>query len=85
MKLYLGIPKDINGSKWKLFAFLKKRLQKRVNGWTWRWLSKERKEVMLLPLETCENLSCAIAQFWCNSNPSKKVYIGQNRKRYIGS
>ncbi|XP_048623890.1 uncharacterized protein LOC125592615 [Brassica napus] len=60
----------------------------RVNGWTGRWLSKGGKEVMiksillalptyvmstfLLPLENCENLASAIAQFWRSSNPPKR-------------
>lgn len=29
---YLGIPKDIGRSKWKLFAFLKEKLTNIVNG-----------------------------------------------------
>ena len=72
MGTYLGIPEDISGSKVRLFAFLKERLQGRVNGWIGRWLSRGVKEVLiksillalpkyvmstlLLPLETCENL-----------------------------
>ncbi|XP_048613351.1 uncharacterized protein LOC125587199 [Brassica napus] len=88
MGSYLGIPEDISGSKVRLFAFLKERLQNRVNGWTGRWLTRGRKEVLiksillalptyvmstlLLPLETCENLASAIAQFWWSSNPPKR-------------
>ena len=88
MGSYLGIPEDISGSKVRLFAFLKERLQNRVNGWTGRWLTKGGKEVLiksillalptyvmstlLLPLETCENLASAIAQFWWSSNPLKR-------------
>ena len=34
MGTYLGIPEDISGSKVRLFAFLKERLQGGVNGWT---------------------------------------------------
>ena len=84
----MGIPEDISGSKCKLFAFLKDNLMHRVNGWTGRWLSKGEKEVMiksillalptyvmstfLLPLEICENLASAIAQFWWSSNPPKR-------------
>lgn len=64
----------------KLFAFLKEKLQSQINGWTWRWLSKGGKEIMiksiflvlstyvmstlLLLLETCENLANAIVLFW---------------------
>ena len=40
MGSYLGIPEDISGLKYKLFAFLKEKLLHRVNGWTGRWLSK---------------------------------------------
>ncbi|XP_022558258.1 uncharacterized protein LOC111206163 [Brassica napus] len=88
MGTYLGIPEDISGSKCKLFAFLKDKLMHRVNGWTGRWLSKGGKEVLiksillalptyvmstfLLPLEICENLANAIAQFWWSSNPPKR-------------
>ncbi|XP_048611438.1 uncharacterized protein LOC125585795 [Brassica napus] len=88
MGSYLGIPEDISGSKCKLFAFLKDKLLHRVNGWTGRWLSKGGKEVLiksillalptyvmssfLLPLEICENLASAIAQFWWSSNPPKR-------------
>ncbi|XP_048611535.1 uncharacterized protein LOC125585868 [Brassica napus] len=66
----------------------KDNLMHRVNGWTGRWLSKGGKEVMiksillalptyvmstfLLPLEICENLASAIAQFWWSSNPPKR-------------
>lgn len=31
MGSYLGIPEDINGSKCKLFAFIKEKLQNRIN------------------------------------------------------
>ncbi|XP_056841665.1 uncharacterized protein LOC130494863 [Raphanus sativus] len=88
MGTYLGIPEDISGSKCKLFAFLKDKLMHRVNGWTGRWLSKGGKEVLiksillalptyvmstfLLPLEICENIASAIAQFWWSSNPPKR-------------
>ena len=88
MGKYLGILEDISGSKCKLFTFLKEKLSHRVNGWTGRWLSKGGKEVLiksillalptyimssfLLPLEICENLASAIAQFSWSSNPPKR-------------
>ncbi|XP_033143430.1 uncharacterized protein LOC117132712 [Brassica rapa] len=88
MGSYLGISEDISGSKCKLFSFLKEKLLHRVNGWTGRWLSKGGKEFLiksilldlptyvicsfLLPLEICENLASAIAQFWWSSNPPKR-------------
>ena len=74
---YLGIPEDISGSKIRLFAFLNELLQNCVSGWTRRWLSRRGKEVLinsillalptyvmsilLLSLETCDNLASAIA------------------------
>ena len=88
IRTYLGIPEDISGSKCKLSAFLKDKLMNRVNGWTGRWLSEGGKEVLiksillalptyvistfLLPLEICENLASAIAQFWWSSNLPKR-------------
>ncbi|CAA7014949.1 unnamed protein product [Microthlaspi erraticum] len=88
MGSYLGIPEDISGSKCKLFAYIKDRLQNRVNGWNSKWLSKGGKEVLiksvavalptymmssfLLPLEICEQLTQAIARFWWSSDPEKR-------------
>lgn len=43
MSSYLGIPEDINESKYKLFVFLKDKLQNIVNGWLWRQSLKEEK------------------------------------------
>lgn len=73
MRSYLGILKDVSGSKRKLFAFLKEKLRNQINGWTGKWLYRGGKEVMiksillalhiyimstmLLPLEICENLA----------------------------
>lgn len=87
MGSYLGIPEDISGSKISLFVCLIERLQNRMNGWTWRLLSRGGKEVLiksillglptyvmstlLLPLEAYENLAIVIAQFWWSSNPLK--------------
>ena len=88
MGSYIEILEDINGSKCKLFSFLKEKLQHNVHGWTSRWLSKGGNEVLIkhillapptyvmstffLPLEICENLASAIAQFWWSQNPPKR-------------
>ena len=40
MRTYLGIPEETSGSKCKLFAFLKEKLDHRINGWSGRWLTK---------------------------------------------
>lgn len=79
MGSYLEIQEDISGSKCKLIAFLKDKMMNRVNGWIYRWISERGKEILikfillalptyvvsnfLLPLEICENLASAIAQF----------------------
>ena len=41
------ISTDISGSKCKFFSFLKDKLIHRMNGWTWRWLSKGGKEILI--------------------------------------
>ncbi|CAA7045965.1 unnamed protein product [Microthlaspi erraticum] len=88
MGTYLGIPEDISGSKCKLFAYIKERLQNRVNGWRSKWLSKGGKEILiksvalalptyvmssfLLPLEVCDQLTSAIARFWWSSDAERR-------------
>ena len=88
MGTYLGIPEDISGSKCKLFAFLKEKLDHKINGWSGRWLTKGGKEILikaialalptyvmssfLLPLEICDKLTSAIARFWWSSNPPNR-------------
>jgi len=42
MGSYLGLPKQIHGSKTQVFSFVRDRLQKRINGWTSKFLSKRR-------------------------------------------
>lgn len=79
MRNYLGIPKDISGLKCKLFAFLKERIDHRVNGCSARWLTKSGKDILikaialafptyvmssfLLPLSIFEKLASVIARF----------------------
>lgn len=93
MGFYLGILEDISGSKRKIFAFLKEKLQNWLNGWTWKWLSRRGKYILikftllalrtyvmstlLFPVETCENLTSVITQFWWSSNPPKEAFTRQ--------
>lgn len=79
MGSYLGILEDISGSKCKLFAFVKDRLQSKVNMWSSKWLSKGGKDILikvialaiptyvmsnfLIPLDLCEKLTSAILRF----------------------
>jgi len=80
MGTYLGLPEKIHGSKAQVFAFVRDRLQTRVNTWSSKFLSKGGKEVLiksqaqalptyvmscfLLPKAICYKLNSAIANFW---------------------
>lgn len=80
MGSYLGLPEQIHGSKNQVFSFVGDRFQKRINGWTSKFLSKGGKEVLtnsvaqalptyvmscfLLPKGIRSKLSSAIAIFW---------------------
>ena len=47
MGMYLGLPEKICGSKRQVFAFIRDRLNDRINSWSARLLSKGGKEVLL--------------------------------------
>lgn len=80
IRSYLGISEDISGSKCKLFAFFKERVEHRINSWLARRLSREGKEILikiialalplyvmssfLFSLEICEKLPSSIVRFW---------------------
>ncbi|KAL1223487.1 putative mitochondrial protein [Cardamine amara subsp. amara] len=80
MGTYLGLTVKIHGSKTQVFAFVRERLQSRVNTWTAKFLSEGGKEVLiksqtqalptyvmsyyLLLKAICTKLSSAIANFW---------------------
>jgi len=80
MGTYLGLPEKIHGSKAQVFAFVRDRLQTRVNTWSSKFLSKGGKEVLiksqakalptyvmscfLLPKAIYYKLNSAIANFW---------------------
>ncbi|XP_010496595.1 PREDICTED: uncharacterized protein LOC104773646 [Camelina sativa] len=59
MGSYLGIPENLQGSKTKVFSYIKDRLDDRVNGWTAKCLSKG---------ELTSKLTSAISTFWWKSN-----------------
>ncbi|XP_019085449.1 PREDICTED: uncharacterized protein LOC109126388 [Camelina sativa] len=81
---YLGLPESLDGSKTKVFSFVRDRLQGRTNGWTAKLLSKGRKEVMIksvaaavptfvmscfrLPKAITSKLTGAVANFWWSTN-----------------
>ncbi|XP_010462868.1 PREDICTED: uncharacterized protein LOC109125019 [Camelina sativa] len=84
MGSYLGIPESLQGSKNKVFGYVKDRLDDRVNGWNAKLLSKGGKEIMIksvalalpthvmscykLPQELTSKLTSAISTFWWKSN-----------------
>ncbi|XP_010474595.1 PREDICTED: uncharacterized protein LOC104754152 [Camelina sativa] len=84
MGSYLGIPESLQGSKNKVFSYVKDQLDDRVNGWSSKLLSKGGKEVMIksvalalpthvmsyykLPQELTSKLTSAISTFWWKSN-----------------
>ena len=80
MGSYLGLPESLGGSKVQVFGFVQERLNKRVNGWTFRFFTKGGKEVIIksvitalpnhvmsvyrLPKATVKKLKGAVSQFW---------------------
>jgi len=80
MGSYLGLLEKIHGSKTQVFSFVRDRLQKRLNTWSAKFLSKGGKEVLiksvaqalptyviscfLLSKAIRSKLSSAIANFW---------------------
>ena len=88
MRMYFGLPEKICGSKRQVFAFIRKRLNDRINSWSARLLSQGSKEVLLksvaqalptyvmscffLPKEIINKLQAAIAKFWWSTNANNK-------------
>ena len=80
MGSYLGLPESLGGSKIQVFGFVQERLNNRVNGWTFKFFTKEGKEVIInsvvtallnhvmsvyrLPKETAKKLTSTVEQFW---------------------
>ena len=80
MGMYLGMPEKICGSKKQVFSFVQDRMNEKINSWSGKLLSRGGKEVQiksvaqavptyvmscyLLPIDTCNKLSAAVAHFW---------------------
>ena len=80
MGSYLGLPKNLGGSKIQVFTFVHDRLNNRFNGWTFKLFTKREKEVIIksvvttlpnhvissyhLPKATAKKLTSAVVQFW---------------------
>uniref|UniRef100_A0A803QEL1 Reverse transcriptase domain-containing protein n=1 Tax=Cannabis sativa TaxID=3483 RepID=A0A803QEL1_CANSA len=85
--LYLGLPSLVGRNKKAILGFIKDKLQKRIQHWEGRFLSKAGKEtllktvaqafpsyamsVFLLPLETCRSLEGVMSSFWWKSSKYK--------------
>src|SRR5690606_9459048 len=83
MGSYFGLPENLSGSKIHVLSFIQKRLDNRVNGWTFKFFTKGGKEVIIksvitalpnnvmscyrLPKNTVKKLTSVIARFWWSS------------------
>ena len=88
MGMYLGLPEKICSSKRQVFAFVRNRLNERINSWSAKFLSKGGKEVLLksvaqalptyvmscflLPKEIIKKLQGAIAKFWWSTKANNR-------------
>ena len=88
MGTYLGLPEKICGSKRQVFAFIRDRLNNRINSWTAKFLTKGGKEIFiksvaqalptyvmscfLLPQDILNKLKSSIANFWWSTKENNK-------------
>ena len=79
MRSYLGIPDNLGGSKPQVFGFIQDHLNNRVNGCTFKFFTKRKKEVIIktvvtalpnhvmscfrIPKAVTKKLTNAVAQF----------------------
>ena len=52
MGTYLGLPENLGGSKILVFSFVQDRLNRRVNGWTFKFFTKRGNEVIIKSVVT---------------------------------
>uniref|UniRef100_A0A803PH95 DUF4283 domain-containing protein n=1 Tax=Cannabis sativa TaxID=3483 RepID=A0A803PH95_CANSA len=87
---YLGLPSSIGRNKTGVFSFVVDKVQKRIQTWDNKLLSRASKEVLIkavvqdlsaytmnlffLPLGTCHQMESAISRFWWKSNNSKGIH-----------
>ena len=86
--MYLGLQEKICGSKRQVFAFVRDRLNERINSWSAKFLSKGGKEVLLksvaqalptyvmscfiLPKDIIKKLQGAIAKLWWSTKANNR-------------
>ncbi|XP_023633877.1 uncharacterized protein LOC111829331 [Capsella rubella] len=84
MGSYLGLPESLGEAKTKVFSFVRDRLDRHINNWSAKFLSKGGKEVMIklvasalptyvmscfrLPKTITSKLTSAVAKYWWSSN-----------------
>ncbi|KAL8133670.1 hypothetical protein AgCh_008927 [Apium graveolens] len=84
---YLGLPNAVGRNKNAIFGYLKSHMQKRVEGWDKKYLSKGGKEILLktvsqalptyamsiflLPKQICSDLENIMCKYWWRSSASK--------------
>jgi hypothetical protein len=84
---YLGLPVHVGKSKSQVFAYLKDRVWKRIQGWKEKFLSWAGKEIMIkavaqaiptfamgcfnLTKDLCDQISSMICRYWWNQQEGK--------------
>ena len=52
MRSYLVLPENLGGSKIQVFGFVHDRLNNRINGWTFKFITKRGKAVIIKSVVT---------------------------------
>ncbi|XP_060964998.1 uncharacterized protein LOC115719154 [Cannabis sativa] len=87
---YLGLPSSIGRNKIAAFSYVVDKVQKRIQTWDNKFLSRAGKEILikavvqvlsaytmnmfLLPLGICQQVESAISRFWWKSNKSNGIH-----------
>uniref|UniRef100_A0A803PR19 Reverse transcriptase domain-containing protein n=1 Tax=Cannabis sativa TaxID=3483 RepID=A0A803PR19_CANSA len=81
---YLGLPCTMGQNKNAILGFLREKMQKRIQSWEGRFLSKAGREILLktvaqalpsyamsvflLPVDTCSSLESMMSKYWWNTS-----------------
>uniref|UniRef100_A0A803QS69 Reverse transcriptase domain-containing protein n=1 Tax=Cannabis sativa TaxID=3483 RepID=A0A803QS69_CANSA len=87
---YLGLPSTIGRNRKAIFSYLSDKVQKRIQSWDNKFLSRAGKEVLiksvvqalpaytmnvfLIPVGICQDIERSINKFWWRSNTNKGIY-----------
>ena len=99
MGSYLGLPKNLGGSKIQVFSFVQERLNIIINGLTFKFFTQGGKEVVIksmvtallnhvmscyrLPKATAKKLTSAVAQLWWSPGGAQKVCTRNCGTKYV--